>query len=137
MAQRLTAAPNFFRKTANTASFVEPHAGLCQKATYHRGHGKPPQRCVVSYKAIPMPVPLGNLSLTWSKGPGFEIQVNNHRPCRWLIVFFTFSSFRRKPESSRFDPFWMPDQVRHDDLGISYMIRTFFNRQHGWLILDQ
>ncbi len=25
-----------------------------------------------------------------------------------------FPSFRRKPESSFFNGFWMPDQVRHD-----------------------
>jgi len=30
----------------------------------------------------------------------------------------TFLSFRRKPESSHFNTFWMPDQVRHDELGL-------------------
>ena len=29
-------------------------------------------------------------------------------------------SFRRKPEFSDFSTFWMPDQVRHDDLGTFY-----------------
>jgi hypothetical protein len=28
------------------------------------------------------------------------------------------TSFRRKPESSDFSMFWMPDQVRHDELGL-------------------
>jgi len=27
-------------------------------------------------------------------------------------------SFRRKPESSNFSMFWMPDQVRHDEFGL-------------------
>jgi hypothetical protein len=27
-------------------------------------------------------------------------------------------SFRRKPESSNFNMFWMPDQVRHDEFGL-------------------
>jgi hypothetical protein len=31
------------------------------------------------------------------------------------VVFPIFLSFRRKPESSKFNRFWMPDQVRHDD----------------------
>ncbi|MEA1949399.1 MAG: hypothetical protein U9N83_19130, partial [Thermodesulfobacteriota bacterium] len=30
------------------------------------------------------------------------------------------SSFRRKPESSKFNYFWMPDQVRHDGFGTFY-----------------
>jgi len=30
------------------------------------------------------------------------------------------SSFRRKPESSKFNYFWMQDQVRHYDFGIFY-----------------
>jgi len=30
------------------------------------------------------------------------------------------SSFRQKPESSKFDRFWMPDQVRHDGFGTFY-----------------
>jgi hypothetical protein len=34
--------------------------------------------------------------------------------------FSIFLSFRRKPESSKFNRFWMPDQVRHDDW------RTFY-----------
>jgi hypothetical protein len=29
-----------------------------------------------------------------------------------------FLSFRRKPESSDFSTFWMPDQVRHDECGL-------------------
>jgi hypothetical protein len=33
------------------------------------------------------------------------------------VAFPVFLSFRRKPESSQFNMFWMPDQVRHDDLG--------------------
>jgi hypothetical protein len=28
------------------------------------------------------------------------------------------TSFRRKPESSDFNMFWMPDQVRHDEFGL-------------------
>ena len=28
--------------------------------------------------------------------------------------FSSFPSFRRKPKSSKFDGFWMPDHVRHD-----------------------
>ncbi|MEA1946268.1 MAG: hypothetical protein U9N83_03075, partial [Thermodesulfobacteriota bacterium] len=31
-----------------------------------------------------------------------------------------FLSFRRKPESSKFNGFWMPDQVRHDGFGTFY-----------------
>jgi len=31
------------------------------------------------------------------------------------IEKITFSSFRRMPESSGFNAFWMPDQVRHDE----------------------
>jgi hypothetical protein len=27
-----------------------------------------------------------------------------------------YLSFRRKPESSDFSTFWMPDQVRHDEI---------------------
>ncbi len=34
--------------------------------------------------------------------------------------FFRLLSFRRTPESSDFNMFWMPDQVRHDDS------RTFY-----------
>ncbi len=30
------------------------------------------------------------------------------------------SSFRRKPESSKSNYFWMPDQVRHDGFGTFY-----------------
>jgi len=30
------------------------------------------------------------------------------------------SSFRRKPESSKFNYFWMSDQVRHDSFGTFY-----------------
>ena len=33
---------------------------------------------------------------------------------------FPFLSFRRKPESSIFNTFWMPDQVRHDGFGTFY-----------------
>ena len=32
------------------------------------------------------------------------------------------TSFRRKPESSKFNYFWMPDQVRHDGFGTFYEI---------------
>ncbi|MGD8292360.1 MAG: hypothetical protein PVF37_11695, partial [Desulfobacterales bacterium] len=32
------------------------------------------------------------------------------------------ASFRRRPESSKFIKFWMPDQVRHDKLGIFCVI---------------
>jgi len=31
-------------------------------------------------------------------------------------------SFRRKPESSKSNYFWMPDQVRHDGFGAFYEI---------------
>jgi len=31
-------------------------------------------------------------------------------------------SFRRKPESSKFNYFWMPDQVRHDGFETFYEI---------------
>jgi len=31
-----------------------------------------------------------------------------------------FPSFRRKPESSKSNYFWMPDQVRHDGFGTFY-----------------
>jgi len=31
-----------------------------------------------------------------------------------------FLSFRRMPESSDINKFWMPDQVRHDDFGTFY-----------------
>ena len=34
--------------------------------------------------------------------------------------FSALPSFRRKPESSKLNGFWMPDQVRHDDS------RTFY-----------
>ena len=35
------------------------------------------------------------------------------------------SSFRRKPESSKFNYFWMPDQVRHDSFGTFYETINF------------
>ena len=35
------------------------------------------------------------------------------------------TSFRRKPESSDFSMFWMPDQVRHDELGLFTKSSTF------------
>jgi len=31
-----------------------------------------------------------------------------------------FLSFRRKPESSNFNMFWIPDQIRHDVSGTFY-----------------
>jgi len=31
-----------------------------------------------------------------------------------------FSSFRRKPESSKFKNFWIPDQIRYDGFGTFY-----------------
>jgi hypothetical protein len=33
-----------------------------------------------------------------------------------------FLSFRRKPESSDFSTFWMPDQVRHDEKNQFFVI---------------
>ena len=36
------------------------------------------------------------------------------------VNFSVFQSFRRTPESSNFNMFWMPDQVRHDDSGTFY-----------------
>src|SRR4030042_4633501 len=33
-------------------------------------------------------------------------------------------SFRRKPESSKFNMLWMPDQVRHDDFRTFYELLT-------------
>jgi len=33
---------------------------------------------------------------------------------------FNLASFRRRPESSVFNMFWMPDQVRHDESGTFY-----------------
>ncbi|MGD8660353.1 MAG: hypothetical protein PVH37_10490, partial [Desulfobacterales bacterium] len=30
------------------------------------------------------------------------------------VGFSDLTSFRRKPESSKFKGFWIPDQVRHD-----------------------
>jgi len=36
-----------------------------------------------------------------------------------------FLSFRRKPESSNFNMFWMPDQVRHDVFGTFYECTKF------------
>ena len=46
-------------------------------------------------------------------------------------------SFRRKPESSHFNMFWMPDQVRHDDSetfyeSIKFQISTFRERVRLW-----
>jgi len=37
------------------------------------------------------------------------------------------TSFRRKPESSKFNYFWMPDQVRHDGFGTFYEIVNFIS----------
>jgi hypothetical protein len=31
------------------------------------------------------------------------------------VEILTFSSFRRRQESSHFNGFWIPDQARHDD----------------------
>ena len=39
--------------------------------------------------------------------------------------FFPFPSFWRRPESSIFNKFWMPDQVRHDELRTFYEIIKF------------
>jgi hypothetical protein len=43
--------------------------------------------------------------------------------------FYALASFRRKPESSNINTFWMPDQVRHDDLRTFYeTIKFIINR---------
>ena len=42
--------------------------------------------------------------------------------------FFRLLSFRRTPESSDFNMFWMPDQVRHDDS------RTFYETVNLWTL---
>ena len=39
------------------------------------------------------------------------------------------TSFRRKPESSKFNYFWMPDQVRHDGFGTFYEIVMVASRK--------
>ena len=46
----------------------------------------------------------------------------------------TFLSFRRKPESSKFNAFWMPDQVRHDDFETFYdaIILAFLKKILEW-----
>jgi len=36
------------------------------------------------------------------------------------VEIIIFSSFRRRPESSSLNVFWMPDQVRHDEFGAFY-----------------
>ena len=43
------------------------------------------------------------------------------------VTFSVFLSFRRKPESSKFNMFWMPDQVRHDDAGTFLRNRQYWN----------
>jgi hypothetical protein len=36
------------------------------------------------------------------------------------VVWRRLLSFRRRPESSEFNKFWMPDQVRHDGFETFY-----------------
>jgi hypothetical protein len=48
---------------------------------------------------------------------------------------FSILSFRRKPESSNFIMFWMPDRVRHDEKGI-FTNPSTLNAQCGFALLS-
>ena len=40
------------------------------------------------------------------------------------------TSFRRRPESNDFSMFWMPDQVRHDELGLFTRPSTLTDKKY-------
>ncbi len=44
---------------------------------------------------------------------------------RQKVKKYHFSSFRWKPESSKFNNFWIPDQARYDSFGTFYECINF------------
>jgi len=72
------------------------------------------------------------LSLKFSVDLGFKFRFSGTQQMKKQLYFtqkidgyvnsrnMPDRSFRRTPESSKFNTFWMPDQVRHDGFGTFY-----------------
>ena len=89
-----------------TAEWLIPQLNQAQLRFYHLFSAP---ASTVGYHTYPL-APCDILSI---------LRLDGTESQRYASRFFSaFLSFRRKPESSFFSMFWMPDQVRHDELGL-------------------